>query len=48
MIRLARFLDLNYVLVYAPSEDALALHLARDEVTMACSMEEYLTISTDV
>ena len=42
IIRLARFLGFNYVSVYAPSENVLALHLARDEVTMARSMDEFL------
>ncbi len=47
-IRLARFLDFNYVLVYAPGEDVVALHLARDEVTMARSIEERYNSSADV
>lgn len=42
MVRLARFLGFNYLSVYAPGEDVLALHLARDEVTMARSMDDYL------
>lgn len=42
VIRLARYLGFDYVSVYAPGQDVLALHLARDDVTMERSMDDYL------
>jgi len=42
MIRLAQFLGFSCLSVYAPDDDVLALHLARDEATMTRSIEDYL------